>query len=237
MMGKPIRTSMLKELREQIGDYRADVAMLDNLSCLFGGNENDRHHVREFISALSWAGLPTHAAMLLIGHVSKPKGSEYSGSTAWENAVRARLYFGDKPPNQLEETDDESSPTDKRWLYKRKVNYSSRDVCEMVWDDGTYTIIVQPTEGGLIDSINKGNARAVVTTAIGQLAAMGVFGSDSAPSPYYLPKLIIQYNFNEGLSRRELANATHQLMTEKTIIRQQVGLYSNRTPRFGLVVM
>src|ERR1700687_1025173 len=210
--------------------------MLDNLSCLFGGSENDRHHVREFISALSWAGQPTHAAMLLIGHVSKPKGSEYSGSTAWENAVRARWYFGDKPPSLMEEAEDESVATDKRWLYKRKVNYSSKDVCEMVLDDGTYTILVQPTQGGLVDSISKGNARAVVSAALGKLAAMGIFGSDSAPSPYYLPKLITQYSFNEGLTRRELANATHQLMVEKTIVRIQVGNYSNRTPRFGLAL-
>jgi hypothetical protein len=94
----------------------------------------------------------------------------------------------------------------------------------MVLDQGVYTIITAPT------TINKPQTRTVVLSAIARLATMGLIGTDST-----LAKLITEYNFHKGLPRQELANATRQLRSEKVIIRQQVGVYSNRTPRFGLV--
>ena len=120
--GRPTRTSLLKDLREQVGDLKAEIVLLDNISRLFGCNENDRHHVSNFYSALQWASSPTDAAVILIGHVSKLGGSEFSGSTAWENAARGRLWLTDKPPDQKPEAEDDGEPVDLRYQAKRKVN-------------------------------------------------------------------------------------------------------------------
>src|SRR6185312_9095310 len=43
-----VATPMLTELREQIGDYKAEFVVLDNVARLFAGSENDRHQVTSF---------------------------------------------------------------------------------------------------------------------------------------------------------------------------------------------
>ena len=235
--GRPMRSSMLKELREQIGDYRAGVCVLNNIGCLFGGNENDRYHVTSFCKGVAWAGKASGAAMLLIGHVSKAVGSEWSGSTGWENAVRGRLYFGDKPPDSKPDEESDAVATDMRYLCKRKVNYTARDLASMVWDAsaGVYNVITAPQPGGLIDGITKEKARNVVMAAMVKLTAMGITTTDGKTSPNYMPTIIIQYQLNEGKTKRELGIAMAQMMIEGTLKRQVVGQYANATPRYGIV--
>ena len=92
VFGRLSPTRMLKELREQVGDYRAEVVMLDSIARIFGGNENDRNQVTTFLAWLMHA--LAGASLVLIGHPGKASGAEFSGSTAWEASVRARLYFG-----------------------------------------------------------------------------------------------------------------------------------------------
>src|SRR6185437_6343611 len=97
-------TPMLAELRQQILDYRAEVVILDNIARIYGGSENDRHSVTTFCALVQGACAP--AAVILLGHPAKASGSEYSGSTAWEGAVRTRLYLSDRPPDQDPKDDD-----------------------------------------------------------------------------------------------------------------------------------
>ena len=130
-----IPTPLLKELREQIGDYGAGFVVLDSVARIFGGNENDRNQVTTFISLLTEALAPTGAAMLILGHPAKTSDSEYSGSGAWEASVRSRLYFGYRQPDadfQVEDVPDKNT----RFLAKRKANYSCRDARRVEWRDG-----------------------------------------------------------------------------------------------------
>ena len=90
--GRPMWTTAIETLRQQVNDWRVDVLMLDNLGHTFGANENVRHDVTIFLNGI--AGLVTGRPFcpIVLGHPSKAVGSEYSGSTAWENAVRMRWY-------------------------------------------------------------------------------------------------------------------------------------------------
>ncbi|KEO87819.1 hypothetical protein EH30_00115 [Erythrobacter sp. JL475] len=70
----------------------AKLVALDNIAHLFPGNENDRGEVTHFINALNRLAGGSGAAILLLGHPNK-KGDEFSGSTAWLNAVRSQFVI------------------------------------------------------------------------------------------------------------------------------------------------
>ena len=134
------QTPLMRTLREQVGDLAPRLVILDNVSRIFGGAEQDRHQVMSFCAWLRAACSP--AALLLLGHTAKPAESEYSGSTAWENAVRARLLFGSRPP---ESASDDARNEDEsiRYLSRRKFNSpGGRLTHRLEWKDD----VLVPTE-------------------------------------------------------------------------------------------
>ena len=78
-----------------------DVVMVDNASDTFEADEINRAAVRAFIRSLALLVRPRGGAVMLLAHVSKETsragrgaGSEsYTGSTAWNNSVRSRLFI------------------------------------------------------------------------------------------------------------------------------------------------
>ena len=73
------------------------LVVIDPIASAFGGNENDRREVRQFVGRLDRLALETETAIVLIAHPPK-SGSSYSGSTDWVNA--ARSMFTMKPLKQ-----------------------------------------------------------------------------------------------------------------------------------------
>jgi RecA-family ATPase len=232
-----IRTNMLHDLRDQIGDTKSQVVILDNVAKMFAGNENDRGEVTAFLTALAWAAQPTRAAVLLISHVAKGMNSEFSGSTAWENAVRSRWWLTDRPPDSPEQSKEETEATDLRYLSKRKVNYSARDICILRYGEGSYAVAEAPAATGtLMSNIRRRHALNVILAGFPKLTAMRLTPTDSAASrDNYLPAMLIAYQFHEGYSRRELADAMRSLMVDNILRREIIGHYPNRTPKYGLV--
>ncbi len=94
-------TDSYKELTAIIQAEGIGLAIVDNASDAFAGEEIQRRQVRAFIRALAMAVKPTNAGCLLLAHVDKNTskagraegGEGYSGSTAWHNSVRSRLYL------------------------------------------------------------------------------------------------------------------------------------------------
>ena len=81
-----------EELRKVCQDKNARLLILDPLSGAFGGNENDRTAVYDFVSAFRGWGDEQNCAMLIVGHLPKSsegRASGFSGSTAWEASVRS----------------------------------------------------------------------------------------------------------------------------------------------------
>ena len=88
-----------EDLREICEDNDARLLVMDPLSGAFGGNENDRTAVYDFVSSFRRWGDEAKCAMLVIGHL--PKGAEgkaagFSGSTAWEASVRSLFMLSIK---------------------------------------------------------------------------------------------------------------------------------------------
>lgn len=67
--------------------------VLDTLADVFAGNENDRSQVNQFVKNYIMQLARNHdCTPVIIGHPPK-SGAEYSGSTAWNGAVRSRMYM------------------------------------------------------------------------------------------------------------------------------------------------
>lgn len=228
------QTSMLKELREQIGDYKAELVFLDSVARVFGGNENDRHQVTKFIAWLTWALEPTNAGLVLLGHPAKGAGSEFSGSTAWEASVRARLYFGFKNPDEQQDEDSVDDP-DARVLAKRKTNYSQKDIRQVRWIDGC----MQPQSVGE-PSLNRfsRSPEFLADEAVRiyrRLKSMGIdTGANHAGN--YLPKVAARNRLLEnGITEKDLRVGLSEALKTGRLRVGQIGMYANRSPKTGLL--
>ena len=95
--GKLKTEPFFKELRKQAkAFFKADggVLILDTLSDIFSGNENDRSHVSQFVKyQLNRLGRDLGVTIIVLAHPAKggsQNGQGFSGSTAWEGAFRCR---------------------------------------------------------------------------------------------------------------------------------------------------
>ena len=226
-------TAMLAELIEQVGDYRAEFVILDNIARLFGGSENDRHAVTTFCAVVQGACAP--ATVLLLGHPAKAQGSEFSGSTAWEGAVRARLYLSDQPPDA--KNDDPDAPVDPsvRYLSRRKANYSPLDLRKFTLADGV--LIPDRAEAArALVSVSGEFAKDIVRRAVTKLAGREIHGSLSTASPNYLPKVAKQFDLLDRLTVPQFSKVMREMVMSGELISAQVGKYSNRNPKMGVVL-
>lgn len=94
-------TRTFSELRELLQKVAAGLVVVDNASDAFGGDEIQRRQVRAFMRSLVELARDTEEAVLLLAHVDKNTsrarkgegGEGYSGSTAWHNSARSRLFL------------------------------------------------------------------------------------------------------------------------------------------------
>ena len=94
-------TSTYAELHLLVKAENAGLVLIDNASDAFAGDEIQRKQVRAFIRSIKAIAKATDAAVLLLSHVDKGTsrarkaegGEGYSGSTAWHNSVRSRLFL------------------------------------------------------------------------------------------------------------------------------------------------
>jgi hypothetical protein len=231
VFGRLETTPLLGQLREQVHDYRAELVILDNLARIFGGSENDRHQVTTFIAWVQGACAP--AALLLLGHPAKSASSEFSGSSAWEGAVRARLYLSDRPPDAKI---DEDAPVEERFrfLSRRKANYSELELRRLTLNGGV--LIPELPDPGSVGRPKAEFARDTVRRAVERLAQRELYGALGAKSDRYLPKLAKQFSLLDTLTEKAFAAAMRQLVLTGELTPKTVGQYANRTPILGLVL-
>lgn len=231
--GKLAFTPLIAELTAQANDFEAEVVVLDNVAQLYGAGENDRYAVTAFLNNLS--GALEGRAILLLAHPSRSAGSEFSGSGAWENVARTRLYLGAKLPD--EPADPEREPNaDERYLCRRKANYSNKDWRRFTYQAGALVPEAIDNAGGLIGHLREQAADRIILEAIPKLRAMGVYGSEGQRSPQYLPRLILDYKLGNGQSKSDLASAMRKLMVDGKLTKAVIGRNANRTERLALVI-
>lgn len=123
------RTLMVTELYRRL-DLTLEAStpvllILDNQADTYGGNESHRSQVKHFIGMLRRLALKHDCVVLLLSHPSltgRSSGTGESGSTAWNNSVRCRMYLH-KPDGADADEDD-----DRRILEVMKANYGKAGV-------------------------------------------------------------------------------------------------------------
>lgn len=232
--GKVYFTPLIEELRAQAADYDAQVVILDNVAQLFGASENDRHAVTMFMNGL--AGALPGRAVLLLAHPARAAGSEFSGSSAWENVARTRLYLGTRLPDQQPDAEDLPAE-DVRYLARRKANYSNRDWRRFTFREGVLipdAVEAAAAGGGIVAHLREQSTERLVLEGLKRLQAMGIDSTEATNSPNFLPRLIVDYKLGEGHTRGELTAAMRRLRSDGKIERAVVGKYPNRSPKYGL---
>jgi RecA-family ATPase len=129
-------TPFHRHLSEAARDLCVKLVIVDTAADVFGGNENDRGQVRQFVSrALGSIAIAIDGAVLLCAHPSRTglsSGEGDGGSTGWSNSLRSRLFL--RAPDIQE---GEAPDPNARILQRRKANYAARqDELRLRWNAG-----------------------------------------------------------------------------------------------------
>ncbi len=219
-------TPLLAELDQALGDYGASLLVLDTLADFHSGQENDRAVARQFIGILRGLALRHECTVLLLAHPSLTgisSGSGLSGSTAWNNSVRSRLYF-----ERVTEDGYEPDP-DQRRLSTKKSNYGKTGNEILVrWQSGAF--IPEADISFLDHAAGSMKAHRVFLKLLDAYDQEGRNVSATG-GMNYAPNVFSKDPRNEKLSRQKLAEAMNDLFANGTIVNAEFGPPSKRRNR------
>jgi hypothetical protein len=213
--GSGSHTRFWRDLRDEIANEKPGLIVIDTAADTYGGNENNRGQVLQFISAgLGGLAKAVGATLLLLAHPSRnglQTGSGDGGSTAWNNSVRARLY--------LQRTDSAGATQGlgDRVLSRKKSNYGPVDgeAIPLAWKDGAFVPM------GSSDAVSALLARAkwqeVFLAAFDELSAHEPWLSPSVNSSKYAPRKMMQLPAAQNLTEAQLKAAMGDLVASGTL--------------------
>lgn len=211
--GEP--TPLFQQIVTAAKSIGARLVVIDTAADTFGGNENIRPQVRQFISMLNRLAIEINGAVVLLAHPSqtgKSSGSGDGGSTAWSNSVRSRLYL-----SRPEEKNGDPEDPDKRILSRLKANYArTGDRVDLRWEsgafesDGTSEAQTFSSPADRIDAVNH-----AFLAGLAELAEKGQRCNVYKGQPNYAPKTIRDLtNCGKGFEISELDAAMKRLIRD-----------------------
>lgn len=186
--GKGQLTEFFASLLDAVRGFGARFVVLDTAADLFGGNENIRIQVRQFVAnACGRIAREIDGAVLLCAHPSlsgMASGAGSSGSTAWSNTVRSRLYL---TPAKAE--DGEEPDPDVRILTRKKSNYArAGESLTLRWTDG----VMVPVEAENADGSPSTHTAVEILKLIDERWKEKSPFSGSAQSDRYVVPVMVQ---------------------------------------------
>lgn len=136
-------TDLYERLNATLDWYNPVLLILDNLADVYAGDENHRSSVKHFIGLLRKLAVRHDCVVMLLAHPSLSgiaSGSGLSGSTAWNNSARSRLYL-------RRDTDGTGYEADKtvRVLETMKANYGPMgSTIDLRWENGRFVRRTRP---------------------------------------------------------------------------------------------
>lgn len=204
-------TPLFRRLDAWVARQRPALVVLDTLADLFGGNEINRAHARQFIGMLRGLALRHGTTVLLLAHPSlsgMSSGSGSSGSTAWNNSVRSRLYL--RSPHG---EDGALADPDARELEVMKANYGRRGlVVPLRWQAGFFVPDYQ-SEGALDRMAATAKADRVFLKLLMECHENGRRVNPSG-GQNYAPKVFAAHPNSEGVSKRAFMAAMEKAVSE-----------------------
>jgi RecA-family ATPase len=229
--GRITPTEAYHRLDASMSAFRPSLTTLDVLTDMFGGEENARVQVRQFVNLLKRLARKHDCAILLLAHPSLTgmnTGSGLSGSTDWHNAVRSRIYFQTPKKNG-----EEPQNKNLRTLQGLKSNYGERGgKIDVEWKNGAFIPLAAPT--GYEKAAADQHAENVFSAL---LKRFNHDGRDVSPnkSSAYAPAVFADSPGARGLTSRELAGSMERLFGAGKIKVETKGPRSRQTKRLVLV--
>ena len=211
-------TALYNHLHGLIASVQAGLIIIDTRADTFGGDEVNRAQVMQFVSLLKKMANDHDATVLLISHPSRAGqalGDGQSGSTAWGNAVRSRIYLTREADNTLT-------------LATKKANYGPNDTqIKLEWRNGCFVSL-----GNMADPFTRIEIQAPVDKEFFDLLVESVRnGTGAGPSPsspYYAPKMFAK-SLGVPTKKKPFEEAMHRLLRAGRIkIGQSDGYASKR---------
>ena len=211
-------TELHRRAEATIKTLRPKCIVLDTRADVFGGNELSRVQVRFFVRALRKLCIQYDCAIVLLSHPSvsgMASGSGQSGSTAWGNSVRSRLYL--TAPKA--EGDGEIDP-DIRVLSNRKANYGPRG-SEIIlrYDRGMF----RPDGGALVGLEREVQEKMVERRFMELVREIETQGRkvNASSGPNYAPKAFAR--IDGKFTAKKYRTAMESLFAKKMIVNASDG--------------
>ncbi|MFW2544403.1 AAA family ATPase [Primorskyibacter sp. 2E107] len=208
-----MQSALFEELDKRAAEEAPALIVIDTLADVYPANENDRAKVRKFVGILRGLAIKRKCAVMLLGHPSLTglnSGTGTSGSTAWNNSVRSRLYL-----SRITDNGFEPDP-DARVLSTKKANYGrTGGEINLKWEAGVFVAEAQPTG---LDALAAGaRGERVFLKLLDTLTAQGRYVSAS-PGPTNAPTQFASHPEAEGCTKRALKSAMDALFGRGEIV-------------------
>lgn len=243
--GRMKLTDVWRALRAEALAFGATVIVLDTLADIFSGIDFDRAQVSAFVKGcLRRLAREVGCTVIALGHPSqagKSSGDGSSGSTAWNNACRSRLYLRRPEPRKGAPA---SMSTDTRILESKKSNYGpAGSSITMRWARGAFEVVMASGVPG---------ASVFADGAVPQLAdraeAAIVQGIEALPgerlkvgrtSPYSAVRRLCELEAERfsDFPADELQAALDRLVARGAVVEHPIGQDNSRRQTFGLRVV
>lgn len=237
--GVGVLTPFWRQIAEAARDFGAQLVIIDTAADTFGGNENARPQVRQFIQgACTRLAMEIDGAVLLCAHPSVAgmnSGAGSSGSTGWNNSVRSRWYLTRPKVEEGEPVDDGA-----RVLTKMKANYSTiGDEIAMGWRAGFFharNAVARNAVDNIGAKVRERDAESAFLAALAGRNAEGRPVSHSPQAPNYAPKGMTARPECKGFTKVEMKSAMERLFQAGRIkAGQEIGRNSQRHKLIGIV--
>ena len=221
------RTAFYDQMSHKIRETGAQLVIVDTAADTFGGNENYRAQVRAYINLLRRWAMEADGGVILTAHPSNfgiSQGTGISGSTAWNNSVRARVYFT-RPKDDEDENGEKQEESNERILKVMKNNYGpSGNQIRLRWEHGVYA----PVHRGGSNLIDRLELENEFLREVGNLMADGVRVLAAENSPRAFLKLLRNLPTMKQWNPGEIRAAKDKLIEKGRLARVEIGPPSKR---------
>lgn len=210
--GKIVGTAFYNRLVEAAADIKPVQIVIASAADVFAGNENDRSQVRQFTKMLVRIATLTGGSITLIAHPSRlgmdkdNNGGGFSGSTAWHNSFRSRIYLEGVQ-------NDENS--DLRQISFLKNQYGpTAEKITLRWRNGLF--LPEPKTTDFEKAAEQARLDIALVELLHKYLDRGQKLAANMQAPNYPPTLIAKHE--NGFRKADMIGAMNRLLEKKIII-------------------
>jgi RecA-family ATPase len=224
-------TKLFTRLHEAARDIKPKHIGLDTSADVFGGNEIDRVQVRQFCALLRKLAITADGTVMLLGHPSLTgvsTGTGISGSTAWHNSVRARMYLKSLDQQGNESSDEEEDPpadTPRKLEFKKNQYGKPHKSIILHYKQGVFI----PADAAADSHLFKLQVDEHFLVLLRRLNSQGRNVSPEK-SPTFAPAVFADQP-DARFSRKDFARAMERLLNDKRVHVVVEGPISHRRSR------